>query len=118
SRITRLGGWLRRTSIDEIPQLINVLEGSMSIVGPRPHAIAHDNEFHNAVRNYAYRRRVKPGLTGLAQIKGYRGPTPTSRSIELRVKHDLHYIDNWSFGMDLMILAQTPLELIRGRNAL
>ncbi|RJF78749.1 undecaprenyl-phosphate glucose phosphotransferase [Rhodopseudomonas palustris] len=116
-RVTRLGGWLRRTSIDEIPQLLNVLEGSMSIVGPRPHAMAHDNEFNKAVRHYAYRRRVKPGLTGLAQIKGYRGPTPTPDSIEGRVEQDLFYIDNWSFGMDLMILAQTPLELIRGRNA-
>lgn len=117
-RVTRIGGWLRRTSVDEIPQLINVLQGSMSIVGPRPHAMAHESEFNKAVRHYAYRRRVKPGLTGLAQIKGFRGPTPTSDSIEGRVKLDLHYIDNWSLGMDLMILAQTPLELIRGRNAL
>jgi len=117
-RVTRLGGWLRRSSIDEIPQLLNVLEGSMSVVGPRPHALAHDNEFDKAVRNYAYRRRVKPGLTGLAQIKGFRGPTPTPASIERRVKQDLRYIDNWSLGLDLMILAQTPLELIRGRNAL
>ncbi len=117
ARLTRLGGWLRRMSIDEIPQLINVLEGSMSVVGPRPHAIAHDNEFDKAIRNYAYRRRVKPGLTGLAQIKGFRGPTPTPASIELRVQHDLSYIDNWSLGLDLMILVQTPIELIRGRNA-
>lgn len=118
SRLTRLGGWLRRTSIDELPQLFNVLEGSMSVVGPRPHAIAHDNEFNKAVRNYAYRRRVKPGLTGLAQIRGFRGPTPTPGSIERRVKQDLRYIDNWSLGLDLMILVQTPFELIRGRNAL
>jgi putative colanic acid biosynthesis UDP-glucose lipid carrier transferase len=118
ARLTRLGRWLRRTSIDEIPQLFNVLEGSMSVVGPRPHAIAHDNEFDKAVRNYAYRRRVKPGLTGLAQISGFRGPTPTPASIERRVKQDLRYIDNWSLGLDLMILAKTPLELIRGRNAL
>jgi putative colanic acid biosysnthesis UDP-glucose lipid carrier transferase len=118
ARLTRLGGWLRRTSIDEIPQLINVLEGSMSVVGPRPHAIAHENEFDKAIRNYAYRRRVKPGLTGLAQIKGFRGPTPTPASIERRVKQDLRYIDNWSLGLDLMILIQTPIELIRGRNAI
>jgi putative colanic acid biosynthesis UDP-glucose lipid carrier transferase len=118
ARLTRLGGWLRRTSIDEIPQLINVLEGTMSVVGPRPHAVAHDNEFDKAIRNYAYRRRMKPGLTGLAQIKGFRGPTPTPASIERRVKHDLRYIDNWSLGLDLMILLQTPFELIRGRNAL
>jgi len=118
ARLTRLGGWLRRTSIDEIPQLLNVLEGSMSVVGPRPHALAHDNEFDKAVRNYAYRRRVKPGLTGLAQIRGFRGPTPTTASIERRVKQDLRYIDNWSLGLDLMILVQTPFELVRGRNAL
>lgn len=117
TRLTRLGGWLRKTSIDEIPQLFNVLEGSMSVVGPRPHAIAHDSVFNKAVSNYAYRRRVKPGLTGLAQIKGFRGPTPTPASIERRVQHDLLYIDNWSFGLDLMILAQTPIELIRGQNA-
>jgi putative colanic acid biosynthesis UDP-glucose lipid carrier transferase len=117
ARLTRLGGWLRKTSIDEIPQLFNVLEGSMSVVGPRPHAIAHDNVFNKAVSNYAYRRRVKPGLTGLAQIRGFRGPTPTPASIERRVQHDLLYIDNWSFGLDLMILAQTPIELIRGKNA-
>jgi len=118
ARVTRLGGWLRKTSIDEIPQLLNVLEGSMSIVGPRPHAIAHDNEFNKAVSNYAYRRRVKPGLTGLAQIKGFRGPTPTPAAIERRVQHDLLYIDNWSLALDLMILMQTPIELFRGRNAL
>ncbi|KAA0072961.1 undecaprenyl-phosphate glucose phosphotransferase [Tardiphaga sp. P9-11] len=118
TRLTRLGRWLRRTSVDEIPQLLNVLEGSMSVVGPRPHAIAHDNEFDKAIRNYAYRRRVKPGLTGLAQIKGFRGPTPTAASIERRVKQDLRYIDNWSLGLDLVILLQTPIELIRGRNAL
>jgi putative colanic acid biosysnthesis UDP-glucose lipid carrier transferase len=118
ARLTRLGGWLRRSSIDEIPQLLNVLKGDMSVVGPRPHAMAHDSEFDKAVRNYAYRRRVKPGLTGLAQIKGFRGPTPTPASIERRVAHDLHYIDNWSLGMDLMILVQTPIELVRGRNAL
>jgi putative colanic acid biosysnthesis UDP-glucose lipid carrier transferase len=116
-RVTRLGKWLRRTSIDELPQLFNVVEGSMSIVGPRPHALAHDNEFDKLVRNYAFRRRVKPGLTGLAQIKGCRGPTPTTASIEQRVEYDLWYIDNWSLTLDLTILLQTPLELLRGRNA-
>lgn len=118
ARLTRLGRLLRKTSIDEIPQLLNVLEGSMSVVGPRPHAIAHDHEFNKMVSNYAYRRRVKPGLTGLAQVRGLRGPTPTPAAIERRVQHDLLYIDNWSLGLDLMILLQTPIELIRGRNAL
>jgi putative colanic acid biosynthesis UDP-glucose lipid carrier transferase len=116
-RITRLGAWLRRTSIDELPQLLNVLDGSMSLVGPRPHAVAHDNEFDKVVRNYAFRCRVKPGLTGWAQIKGYRGPTPTPASIQRRVEHDLWYIDNWSLKLDLSILLSTPIEIMRGRNA-
>ncbi len=116
-RVTRLGTWLRRTSIDELPQLLNVLDGTMSLVGPRPHAVAHDNQFDKAVSNYAFRRRVKPGLTGWAQIKGCRGPTPTSAAVEERVSHDLWYIENWSFLLDLVILMKTPIEILRGRNA-
>jgi putative colanic acid biosynthesis UDP-glucose lipid carrier transferase len=116
-RVTRLGVWLRRSSIDELPQLLNVLEGSMSLVGPRPHAVAHDNEFDKIVRNYAFRRRVKPGLTGWAQVNGCRGPTPTATSIERRVEYDLWYIDNWSLGLDLAILLRTPIEILHGRNA-
>ena len=116
-RFTRLGAWLRRASVDELPQLINVLDGSMSLVGPRPHAVAHDNEFDKIVRNYAFRRRVKPGLTGWAQVHGCRGPTPTPASIEERVEHDLWYIDNWSLSLDIAILLWTPIELIRGHNA-
>jgi putative colanic acid biosysnthesis UDP-glucose lipid carrier transferase len=116
-RCTRIGAWLRRTSIDELPQLFNVLEGSMSLVGPRPHAMAHDNEFDKIVRNYAFRRRVKPGLTGWAQVNGYRGPTPTSASIERRVEYDLWYIDHWSLWLDLAILLWTPIEIFRGQNA-
>jgi putative colanic acid biosynthesis UDP-glucose lipid carrier transferase len=116
-RFTRLGAWLRRASIDELPQLINVLDGSMSLVGPRPHAVSHDDEFDKIVRNYAFRRRVKPGLTGWAQVHGCRGPTPTAASIEERVEHDLWYIDNWSVSLDIAILLWTPIELIRGHNA-
>lgn len=116
-RVTRIGKWLRRLSIDELPQLINVLDGSMSLVGPRPHAVAHDNQFNKMVRGYAFRRRVKPGLTGWAQIHGCRGPTPTTASIERRVEYDLWYIDNWSLWLDLAILLQTPIEVLRGRNA-
>ncbi|MBV9559035.1 MAG: undecaprenyl-phosphate glucose phosphotransferase [Bradyrhizobium sp.] len=116
-RFTRLGTWLRRTSIDELPQLINVLNGSMSLVGPRPHAVAHDGEFDKIVGNYAFRRRVKPGLTGWAQVHGCRGPTPTAASIEQRVEYDLWYIDNWSLSLDIAILLRTPIELIRGHNA-
>jgi putative colanic acid biosynthesis UDP-glucose lipid carrier transferase len=116
-RVTHLGAWLRRTSIDELPQLLNVLEGSMSLVGPRPHAMAHDNQFDKMVRKYAFRRRVKPGLTGLAQVNGCRGPTPTAESIERRVEYDLWYIDNWSLRLDFTILLQTPIEILLGRNA-
>ncbi|MEY9884228.1 exopolysaccharide biosynthesis polyprenyl glycosylphosphotransferase [Bradyrhizobium sp. USDA 329] len=116
-RITRVGRWLRRTSLDELPQLLNVLDGSMSLVGPRPHAVAHDGQFDKLVRKYAFRRRVKPGLTGWAQIHGCRGPTPTPTMVERRVEYDLWYIDNWSLRLDLEILLRTPLEVLRGRNA-
>lgn len=116
-RVTRVGKWLRRTSFDELPQLLNVLDGSMSLVGPRPHALAHDGQFDKLVRNYAFRRRVKPGLTGWAQVHGCRGPTPTAAMVERRVQYDLWYIDNWSLRQDLAILMRTPLEVLRGRNA-
>jgi putative colanic acid biosynthesis UDP-glucose lipid carrier transferase len=116
-RITRVGKWLRRASVDELPQLINVLDGSMSLVGPRPHAIAHDIAFDKMVRNYASRQRVKPGLTGWAQIHGLRGPTPNPESVRSRVEHDLWYIDHWSIWLDLKIVLKTVVEVIRGRNA-
>jgi putative colanic acid biosysnthesis UDP-glucose lipid carrier transferase len=116
-RITHLGALLRKTSIDELPQLLNVLEGTMSLIGPRPHAVAHDDQFNKLVRNYAFRRRVKPGLTGWAQINGCRGPTPTTASIERRVEHDLWYIDNWSLRLDFTILFLTPLEILWSRHA-
>jgi Undecaprenyl-phosphate glucose phosphotransferase len=117
ARITRLGKWLRRTSIDELPQLFNVLAGTMSLIGPRPHAVAHDTHFDKIVRNYAFRHRVKPGLTGWAQVHGCRGPTPTPKDIERRVEYDLWYIDNWSFGLDFSIMLLTAVEVLRGRNA-
>ena len=116
-RITSVGSWLRRTSIDELPQLINVLQGSMSAVGPRPHAMAHDNKFDKIVGNYAYRHHVKPGLTGWAQVHGYRGQTPTVWDVEQRIKLDLWYIDNWNLAVDLKILFMTASELLLGKNA-
>ena len=117
TRVTRFGRWLRRTSIDELPQLYNILRGDMSIVGPRPHAVAHDTQFDKLVQKYAYRQHVKPGLTGWAQVKGYRGETRTIADMEQRVKLDLWYIDNWSVMLDLKILVMTVIEIIRGQNA-
>ena len=116
-RVTRVGAWLRRTSIDELPQLINVLRGEMSIVGPRPHAAAHDNHFDEVIANYAFRQRMKPGITGCAQVNGSRGETPTVEAMQRRVEHDVWYIDNWSVGLDLAIMFRTVIEIVRGRNA-
>ncbi len=116
-RITRIGAWLRRSSIDELPQLLNVLKGEMSIVGPRPHALAHDGQFEKVVANYAYRHHVKPGITGWAQVNGFRGETRTPEDIEQRIKSDLFYIDNWSPALDIKIIFMTAVEILRGRNA-
>ena len=117
ARVTRVGKWLRYTSIDELPQLFNVLRGCMSMVGPRPHAVAHDNEFDNLVGDYAYRQHVKPGITGWAQVNGYRGQMQTVADVEQRIKFDLWYIDNWNLALDLKIMLMTGIEVIRGENA-
>ncbi len=117
TRITRLGRILRATSIDELPQLINVLLGQMSLVGPRPHAVAHDDGYGRLIANYAFRQHVKPGLTGWAQVNGLRGETSHLEQMEQRVFLDLWYIKNWSFWLDLRIIALTLFELVRGRNA-
>jgi len=119
-RVTRIGKFLRRTSLDELPQLISVLKGHMSIVGPRPHATAAkagSRLYQEVVDGYYARHRVKPGITGWAQINGWRGETDTEEKIMRRTEHDLHYIDNWSIWLDLYIVARTPLALIRGLNA-
>ncbi|HEY5505364.1 MAG TPA: undecaprenyl-phosphate glucose phosphotransferase, partial [Sedimentisphaerales bacterium] len=108
-RVTRLGRWLRRTSIDELPQFINVLIGDMAIVGPRPHAVAHNNEYQKVVSNYAFRHHVKPGITGWAQVNGYRGQTQTVEMMAQRVEFDLWYINHWSPWLDLRILLKTLL---------
>jgi lipopolysaccharide/colanic/teichoic acid biosynthesis glycosyltransferase len=106
-RATRLGLILRRTSIDELPNLINVLKGEMSLVGPRPHALAHDRLWSVAVRDYDARFMVKPGITGLAQVEGFRGETPNIECVAGRVAKDLEYIRNWSLALDFKILLRT-----------
>lgn len=116
-RITRVGRWLRRTSLDELPQLINVLKGDMSLVGPRPHAVAHNVVFARLVDDYLGRHRVKPGITGWAQVNGLRGETPTPELMRRRVQHDLHYIDHWSVMFDLKILFMTMFVGFTHKNA-
>jgi undecaprenyl-phosphate galactose phosphotransferase/putative colanic acid biosynthesis UDP-glucose lipid carrier transferase len=116
-RVTRVGRILRATSIDELPQLINVLRGQMSLVGPRPHAIAHDDGYAKLIANYAFRQHVKPGVTGWAQINGFRGETFRLELMERRVDCDLWYIKNWSFWLDLRILVLTCFKVLRGREA-
>lgn len=106
-RITPLGKLLRHTSLDEFPQLINVLRGDMSIVGPRPHAIAHDTYYGESIEDYSFRFRVRPGLTGLAQVSGSRGATPNIGDMEKRITFDNHYIDNWHIKLDFDILFRT-----------
>ena len=117
SRITKCGAFLRKTSLDELPQFFNVLGGSMSIVGPRPHAIAHNEEFRKKVNGYMLRHKVKPGITGLAQVNGYRGETDTQEKMTHRVRYDVDYINNWSVWLDLAIIFKTPMVLIKGENA-
>jgi putative colanic acid biosynthesis UDP-glucose lipid carrier transferase len=117
ARVTRIGNFLRRTSLDELPQFINVLMGDMSVVGPRPHALQHNEMYKDKVELYMLRHRVKPGITGWAQINGFRGETDTDDKMAMRVQFDLHYIQNWSFWMDLKIIAWTGLKGWTGSNA-
>ncbi len=112
-RVTRIGGVLRKTGLDELPQLINVLAGDMSLVGPRPHAAVHDDYYGKHIPNYAYRRRVRPGITGWAQIHGARGATPNLLDMQARVDLDAWYVDHGSVALDLLILARTPVEILR-----
>ncbi len=116
-RVTRIGRALRWLSLDELPQLVNVLRGEMSIVGPRPHALAHDDHFGDTVERYANRQQVKPGITGLAQIAGYRGETETKEKIERRLALDLEYVNTWSLWLDFKILALTVLRGLCSKNA-
>ncbi|MFD1007308.1 undecaprenyl-phosphate glucose phosphotransferase [Oceanisphaera ostreae] len=117
SRITPVGAFLRRTSLDELPQFYNVLQGRMSIVGPRPHALAHNEHYMDLVESYMKRHKVKPGITGWAQVNGLRGETDTIEKMERRVEHDLWYIDNWSLWLDLRIILATVLKGFINKNA-
>jgi putative colanic acid biosynthesis UDP-glucose lipid carrier transferase len=116
-RVTRVGRVLRTTSLDELPQLFNVLLGEMSLVGPRPHAIAHDEYYGAHITGYATRQKVLPGMTGWAQVNGARGETPELRHMQARIALDHWYVAHQSFLLDLKILAKTPLEVLKRRNA-
>jgi putative colanic acid biosynthesis UDP-glucose lipid carrier transferase len=115
-RVTRVGAFLRRTSLDELPQIFNVIRGEMSLVGPRPHAVQHDLEYAQQIAHYFARHKIKPGITGLAQVRGYRGETRDLGMMMLRVESDIEYINNWSLWTDLSILLRTTRALT-GKNA-
>ncbi len=116
-RVTRFGAFLRRTSLDELPQFFNVLQGHMSIVGPRPHAVAHNELYRELIKAYMVRHKVKPGITGWAQVNGLRGETDTIEKMRARVEFDLEYLRNWSLGLDLQIIARTVRLLLFDRHA-
>ena len=116
-RVTPLGAFLRRTSLDELPQFVNVLRGDMSIVGPRPHAVAHNEAYRSLIPGYMLRHKVKPGITGWAQVNGWRGETDTLDKMEGRVRLDLWYIRNWSLWLDLRIIVKTAFVVLAGENA-
>lgn len=116
-RITPFGAFIRRTSLDELPQFINVLQGRMSIVGPRPHAVAHNEQYRKLIKAYMVRHKVKPGITGWAQVHGFRGETETLEKMQARVEYDLEYLRNWSLGLDLQIIVRTIRLVLFDRNA-
>jgi lipopolysaccharide/colanic/teichoic acid biosynthesis glycosyltransferase len=117
ARVTRFGAFLRRSSIDELPQLLNVLRGEMSIVGPRPHAVTHDYDFCSVDSGYSSRFLARPGLTGLAQVSGCRGLSDTPEKVRERTRHDLAYVKTWSVSADAWIIWKTACILFRDRNA-
>ena len=116
-RITPLGAFLRKTSLDELPQFINVLQGRMSVVGPRPHAVAHNEEYRKLIKGYMVRHKVKPGITGWAQVNGFRGETDTLEKMEQRVHYDLEYLRNWSPRLDMLIVAKTVWLTVVGQDS-
>lgn len=117
NRFTRLGGFLRKTSLDEMPQFVNVLQGRMSIVGPRPHAVSHNEFYRNLIKGYMIRHKVKPGITGWAQVNGYRGETKTIDKMRARIDYDLDYLRNWSLRLDLHIIFRAVLVVIHDKSA-
>ena len=117
ARVTRFGAFLRRSSLDELPQFINVLQGRMSIVGPRPHAVAHNEMYRKLIRGYMIRHKVKPGITGLAQVNGFRGETQTVEKMKARIDYDLAYLRNWSLLLDLQIILKTIVVVLQKHNA-
>jgi putative colanic acid biosynthesis UDP-glucose lipid carrier transferase len=117
ARVTPLGALLRRTSLDELPQLVNVLQGRMSLVGPRPHAVAHNELYRKLIKGYMQRHKVRPGLTGWAQVNGLRGETQSVEKMKARIDHDLDYLRNWSLRLDLYIIAKTAWIVLKGDNA-
>jgi putative colanic acid biosynthesis UDP-glucose lipid carrier transferase len=117
NRITPFGAFLRRTSLDELPQFINVLQGRMSVVGPRPHAVAHNEQYRKVIKGYMVRHKVRPGITGWAQVNGYRGETETIEKMQGRVEYDLDYLRNWSLRLDLYIILKTALIVFRGQDS-
>jgi len=117
SRITRFGAFLRRTSLDELPQFVNVLQGRMSVVGPRPHAVAHNETYRKLIRGYMIRHKVRPGITGLAQVMGWRGETETVEKMKGRIDMDLTYLRNWSVLLDLQIILKTLVVVLGRQNA-
>jgi putative colanic acid biosynthesis UDP-glucose lipid carrier transferase len=116
-RISKFGSFIRRTSLDELPQFFNALQGRMSIVGPRPHAVAHNEQYRKLVPKYMQRHIVKPGITGWAQINGWRGETDTLKKMEKRIDFDLHYINNWSLWLDIKIILLTIIKGFISKNA-
>ncbi len=116
-RITRIGAFLRRTSLDELPQFINVLQGRMSIVGPRPHAVAHNELYRKLIKGYMLRHKVRPGITGWAQVNGLRGETDVLEKMQGRIEHDLYYLQNWSIWLDMWIIMRTVVVVLRRDNA-
>jgi putative colanic acid biosynthesis UDP-glucose lipid carrier transferase len=115
-RITKVGKFLRQTSIDELPQFFNVLFGDMSVVGPRPHMVSHTNKYAESVDKFMVRHFVKPGITGLAQISGFRGEVETDKDIINRVKYDIFYVENWSLLLDIKIAVQTFVNALKGEE--